>query len=69
VPFEAKLTLIKAFQDTWESSMISCFASVVESTTKILEQCVDERFKQYDRLLGDIRYARLYVSQLQLHVD
>jgi hypothetical protein len=55
VPFEAKLTLIKAFQSTWEDAVQDCFGTVCALTTGLLDGCIEKQFKQYEVLLNHIR--------------
>ncbi|KAJ6614595.1 P-loop containing nucleoside triphosphate hydrolase protein [Mycena sp. CBHHK59/15] len=50
IPFEAKKSLITAFQQTWLSSTVECFDSVKYAMLALLMRCIDERFGRYELL-------------------
>jgi len=50
VPFEAKLALIKGFQNTWKQTVNACFDRVQESLCKLLEDTTKDKFKLYANL-------------------
>lgn len=50
VPFDAKIALIQAFQETWSKATIFCFENVKQGTIKLLNQCVEADFSRHDAL-------------------
>lgn len=57
VPFEAKIALITASQETWKSSVRKCFDRVLEAMVAVLIECVDQRFQRHELLRGRLQYA------------
>lgn len=54
VPYQAKVAIIAATQNTWSSSVHACFNSIRASFLKVLLKCVDDNIKQYDLLRGTL---------------
>ncbi|KAJ6557932.1 P-loop containing nucleoside triphosphate hydrolase protein [Mycena capillaripes] len=50
IPFSAKKSLITAFQQTWLTCAVDCFALVKHSMLALLMRCIDERFGRYEAL-------------------
>ncbi|KAI0066060.1 P-loop containing nucleoside triphosphate hydrolase protein [Artomyces pyxidatus] len=55
VPFSAKVTLIKAFQEKWDDAATRCFSSVVAETEQALLTCAKIKFGRWDHLHSMIR--------------
>ncbi|KAL0952897.1 hypothetical protein HGRIS_007115 [Hohenbuehelia grisea] len=54
IPFQAKATLISAFQNNWPSAAIECFNEVQEATTAILLMTLGRHFDQYVALKEEL---------------
>ncbi|KAJ7918424.1 P-loop containing nucleoside triphosphate hydrolase protein [Mycena leptocephala] len=50
IPFSAKKSLITAFQQTWLTCAVDCFAKVKHSMLALLMRCIDEKFGRYELL-------------------
>jgi hypothetical protein len=59
VPFEAKVTLIQAFQRGWGGFMLACFESVVGSTFELLLERLKDHFSRYGALQMQLRYVEV----------
>jgi hypothetical protein len=55
VPFEVNVSLIKAFQSTWELSTNSCLDQVQLSLLKTLHDCVRDTFHPYETLQNHLK--------------
>ncbi|TFK46143.1 hypothetical protein OE88DRAFT_1687998 [Heliocybe sulcata] len=56
VPFPCKVSLIQAFQTTWNSSAIWCFQRVQQSTVNLLHDLLKIQFSRYEPLLRQLRF-------------
>ncbi|KAL0571650.1 hypothetical protein V5O48_010308 [Marasmius crinis-equi] len=68
VPFEAKVTLIKQFQERWHPSAVGeCYRTVQSQTASVVMNLMQKRFQRHRRLFEDVRN---FVSELfDLHAN
>ncbi len=54
IPYSAKQSLIRAFQEPWEGSVVQCFEDVQKAFQDTLNATIDLHFGQYSNLKGAI---------------
>ena len=57
VPYAAKLSLFRGFQDSWEGSALSCFERVQEVFQAALSALIQKYFERYGNLMATVRCA------------
>lgn len=68
VPYNAKVKLIKNFQETWENQCCTCFEQVYKECEITIMTLLHERFGQYENLEGNARVAVQGLLQSQKEV-
>ncbi|KAH7928503.1 hypothetical protein BV22DRAFT_199383 [Leucogyrophana mollusca] len=67
IPFPAKVTLIDAFQVTWESAASECSEQIRKSLLSLLLNCVKDQFERYGNLKAHLQI--LIPELVSLHYD
>jgi hypothetical protein len=62
IPFSAKKSLITAFQQTWLTCAVDCFAKVKHSMLALLMRCIDEKFGRYELLHARLKYGSFHLE-------
>ncbi|PIL25641.1 transporter [Ganoderma sinense ZZ0214-1] len=67
IPYAAKESLIRAFQETWEGSVAQCFEDVQKAFQDTLTAMIELHFAQYNNLKGAV--MSIVMDHLSAHIQ